>query len=294
MKKVRITIPYFIKQSLQSDLDHFKISLSKLGNSLFKYYSTMDIKKNNFLGKDTEIIQFNLNSSNKDMYFRVLKEQQMETEAEYFRSIFLEYLSNPRYKREEIIFSDHFKNIEEAIKFNKKLNIKYKKEIRTVSPYFVKEGDRESSSYLFCYCEHHNDYRNYRICNLNKIFTSKLEIQKKDIKYIENVKKNFDPFNSFGKTVKVIFSEEGEKLYKILNYNRPKLIEDNGLLFTFQCSIDLGKAYFGQFLSEVEVVEPLELREWFKDQFKYGGYNYKCKRDLETLKQPGFGIVENK
>ncbi len=280
MKKVRITIPYFIKQSLQSDLDHFKISLSKLGNSLFKSYSTMDIEKNNFLGKDTEVVQFNLNSSNEDMYFRVLQEQQMETEAEYFRSIFLEYLSNPRYKREEIIFSDHFKNIQEAMKFNKKLNIKYKKEIRTVSPYFIKEGDRESSSYLFCYCERNDDYRNYRICNLNKVFISKLDIEKKDIEYIEKVKKNFDPFNSFGKVVKVIFSEEGERLYKILTHNKPKLIENNDLLSIFECSIDLGKAYFSQFLSEVEVVEPLELRNWFKDQFKYGSYNYRVERDL--------------
>jgi len=275
MKKVRITIPYFIKQSLQSDLDHFKISLSKLGNSLFKYYSTVDIEKNNFLGKDTEVVQFNLNSSNEDMYFRVLQEQQMETEAEYFRSVFLEYLSNPRYKREEIIFSDHFKNIEEAIKFNKKLNIKYKKEIRTVSPYFIKEGDRESSSYLFCYCEHNDDYRNYRICNLNKIFTSKLEIEKKDVEYIKKVKKNFDPFNSFGKEVKVIFSEEGEKLYKILTHNRPRLIKTDNSFLTFECSIDLGKAYFSQFLSEVKVVEPLELKNWFVNEFIKGNRMYK-------------------
>ena len=270
MKKVRITIPYFIKQSLQSDLDHFKISLANLGNSLFKYYSTIDIKKNNFLGKDPEIIQFNLNSSNKDMYFRVLKEQQMETEAEYFRSIFLEYLSNPRYKREEIIFSDHFKNIEEAIKFNKKLNIKYKKEIRTVSPYFVKEGDRESSSYLFCYCEHHNDYRNYRICNLNKIFTSKLEIEKKDVEYIENVKKNFDPFNSFGKEVKVKLTNEGLKMLEKKYYNRPKLLENKDDIYTFQCSLDQGKFYFSKFLSEAEILEPLELREWFREHFEKG------------------------
>jgi hypothetical protein len=270
MKKVRVTIPYFFKQSLREDLFHFNIPLSKLGNGLFRYYSTKNIEKINILGDDTEIIQFNLNTTNEEIYFKVLQEQEMDTEAEYFRSILFHYLSKPRYRREEIIFSNHFKVIKEAIDTNKRLNIKYKNEIRTVSPYFIKEGDRESSSYLFCYCETNNNYRNYRVCNLNKVLISKLNIEKKDIQYINEVKKNFDPFNSYRKKVKVKFTEEGLNMLKIKYYNRPKLLEINREIYTFQCSIDQGKFYFSKFLSEVEILEPVELREWFKNEFKKG------------------------
>lgn len=279
MKKVRVTIPYFFTQSLQEDLVHFHISLSKLGNNLFRYYSTKNIEKINLLGDDTNIIQFNLNTTNEDIYFKVLQEQEMDTEAEYFRSIFFHYLSKPRYKREEIIFSNHFKVIKEAINVNKKLNIKYKDEIRTVSPYFIKEGDRESSSYLFCYCEVNNSYRNYRICNLKKVLISKLEIEQKDTQYIKEVEKNFDPFNSYGKKVKVKFTKEGLGMLERKYYNRPKLLESYEDVYIFQCSMDQGKFYFSKFLSEVEILEPTELREWFKNEFFKGNIIYEGNKE---------------
>lgn len=275
MKKVRITAPYFFKQSLQEDLEHFHIPLSRLGNELFRYYSTKDIEKIRCLGSDTSIIQFNLNTTNEEIYFKVLKEQEMETEAEYFRSIIFDYLSIPRYKREEILFSNHFKTIREAIGKNKRLNIKYKDGIRTVSPYFIRTGDRESSSYLFCYCETNNEYRNYRICNLKKILISKLDIEKKDVHYIKEVEKNFDPFNSFGKRVKVRFTSEGIMMLEKKYYNRPKVLENKDDVYTFQCSLDQGKFYFSKFLSEVEILEPIELRKWFKDHFSKGIKIYK-------------------
>ena len=37
--------------------------------------------------------------------------------------------------------------------------------------------------------------------------------------------------------------------------------------YVFECSEALAKIYFPQFLSDAEVIEPRELRLWFKEQF---------------------------
>lgn len=252
---------------LCDDLDHFKINKNQLGNKLFNHYSNIEIEKMELQKGETEIFQFNLNDKNHDMYWKVLQEHEMETEAEYFRSIIFDYLNRPKYKREKILYENNLDIIIQGIKENKKLNIKYKNEIRTVNPYFLKVGDNESSNYLFCYCEVNNDYRNYRICNLEDIYISKLNMDYKDEDYINEIRKNFDPFLSYKKKIKVKLSSKGKKMLEINYHNRPKLLKSDGNNYLFECSIAQGKLYFSNFLSEIEIVEPIKLREWFKDQF---------------------------
>lgn len=38
--------------------------------------------------------------------------------------------------------------------------------------------------------------------------------------------------------------------------------------YTFECSEKLAKIYFPQFLAEAEILEPRELRLWFKEEFE--------------------------
>jgi len=58
------------------------------------------------------------------------------------------------------------------------------------------------------------------------------------------------------------------QIYERTISNKPKIIEKTGNIFIFQCSEDKAKAYFPQFLEEVEIIEPTELRNWFKETFK--------------------------
>ncbi|WP_422875693.1 hypothetical protein [Fusobacterium polymorphum] len=51
-----------------------------------------------------EVIQFNLNKSNEEIFMDTLIRNKIETEAEYWRNIFFTYINNLRYKREEILF----------------------------------------------------------------------------------------------------------------------------------------------------------------------------------------------
>ncbi|MEG1808196.1 MAG: hypothetical protein RR265_08695, partial [Cetobacterium sp.] len=72
-----------------------------------------------------EILQFNLNKSNDELYYIILKEHEVQNEAEFFRNIFFKYLDNPRYIREQILFSEIFEKLEIALKEKKKVNIKF-------------------------------------------------------------------------------------------------------------------------------------------------------------------------
>ena len=177
-------------------------------------------------------------------------------------------INNLRYIRERIIFNRNFEDIENAIKFNRKIIIEYHSKIRTVNPYHICIANKEERSYLFCYCEVANDYRAFRLSEIKDIKILDIELERKDSLYIKNVKESFDPFLSFNKKVKVRFTERGVKRYEKALVNRPRLISKENDIYTFQCSEKMAKVYFPQFYAEVEILEPISLREELKKDFQ--------------------------
>ena len=268
MKKVRVTVSDFMNEIITGDSEYFKLPVGRIGNIIFKYYMDKDLNKvelGNFSG---EVIQFNLNKKNEEIFMDTLIRNKVEIEAEYWRNIFFTYINNLRYKREEILFENKFKDIREGIKAEKKIKIKYHKYIRLVNPYFIKVSDSENRSYLFCYCEKNNDYRNYRISEIEEIWLTNEKNEIRDKKYIDDVRKNFDPFLSYKNRVKVKFTEKGIELYKKVLANRPRLIEEKDGIYTFECDNKLAMIYFAQFYSEVKILEPEELKTILKKELK--------------------------
>ena len=92
------------------------------------------------------------------------------------------------------------------------------------------------------------------------MFTNK-KIEVKDKKYIDEVYKNFDPFLSYKNRVKVKFTEKGLELYEKVLTNRPRLLNKDNNIYTFECDNKLAMVYFAQFFSLIEILEPQELRE---------------------------------
>lgn len=274
IKKIRLTIPYFMQERILEDVKHFNLKTGEIGNRIFNYYSNRDIKKIDISADKGEVIQFNLNKNNSELFDTVIKEHMVDNEANFFRNLFLEYLDNPRYLREKILYFDIFEKIENAIKENRKINIKYRGEVRTISPYLIKTSSEENRSYIFSYCEKNEAHRNYRISNIESVSISKLTVDIKDKEYIESIDKNFDPFLSYNNRVKIRIDKEGEEIFKRVVENRPKLIEKDGDIWILEASEKLAKIYFSQFLSTVEILEPLELREWFKEELKRSLNNY--------------------
>ena len=268
MKKVRVTVSDFMNEIITGDSEYFKLPVGRIGNIIFKYYMDKDLNKvelGNFSG---EVIQFNLNKKNEEIFMDTLIRNKVEIEAEYWRNIFFTYINNLRYKREEILFENKFKDIREGIKAEKKIKIKYHKYIRLVNPYFIKVSDSENRSYLFCYCEKNNDYRNYRISEIEEIWLTNEKNEIRDKKYIDNVRKNFDPFLSYKNRVKVKFTEKGIELYEKVLVNRPRLIEEKDGIYTFECDNKLAMIYFAQFYSKVKILEPEELKTILKKELK--------------------------
>ena len=268
MKKVRVTVSDFMNEIITGDSEYFKLPVGRIGNIIFKYYMDKDLNKvelGNFSG---EVIQFNLNKKNEEIFMDTLIRNKIQTEAEYWRNIFFTYINNLRYKREEILFENKFKDIRGAIKTEKKIKIKYHKYIRLVNPYFIKVSDSENRSYLFCYCEKNNDYRNYRISEIEEIWLTNEKNEIRDKKYIDDVRKNFDPFLSYKNRVKVKFTEKGIELYEKVLANRPRLIEEKDGIYTFECDNKLAMIYFAQFYSKVKILEPEELKTILKKELK--------------------------
>ena len=268
MKKVRVTISDFMNEIIKSDSEYFKMPVGRIGNIIFKYYMDKDLNKvelGNFSG---EVIQFNLNKKNEEIFMDTLIRNKIQTEAEYWRNIIFTYINNLRYKREEILFEKIFRKIKEGMQDKRKIKIKYHKYIRLVNPYFIKVSDSENRSYLFCYCEKNNDYRNYRISEIEEIWLTNEKNEIRDKKYIDDVRKNFDPFLSYKNRVKVKFTEKGIELYEKVLANRPRLIEEKDGIYTFECDNKLAMIYFAQFYSKVKILEPEELKTILKKELK--------------------------
>ena len=270
MKKVKFTVSYIMKEILEEDKKHFNLEIGGICNRLIEYYSDKEIDRIELKSDKNSAVQFNLNKANDEMYDKILEENKVQNESEFIRNIIFTYINNPRYKREEIVFKEKHDNIQKAIENKKKIIIKYHNDLRTVNPYFIKAADGENRLYLFCFCEKYNNYRCYRISDIQSVKISKNPVEIRDRRYIEGIKENFDPFRSYGKKVKVRFTEKGEKLLERVLNNRPKIIEkdEEKKEYLFECDEKLAQVYFPQFFSEMEIVEPTELRKWFKNKFE--------------------------
>ena len=248
-------------------------------DSEYKYY-----RDNSNLDKNSksEIIQFNLNKLNEEFYDTVLKEHSVQNESEFLRNLFLRYISNPRHIREKIVFANIVKSIDLAMKEKKKISIKFNGTIRTINPYFIQTASEEDRDYLFCFCEYNQEHRNYRISNIISTSISSQTMEHHNMEYIEKIQKNFDAFLSYEKKVVIKINDAGKTLYDRIILNKPKILETNNDIWTLQCSNMLAKVFFPQFLSNVEILEPIELRVWFENEFGKAVdiYRDKCKSKI--------------
>ena len=123
-KKLRVALPDFVIQTLESDIRDFKITQNGLLNEIFSLYAK-ERKEIQTIGKtrNNDVKQFNLNKKNQQIYDSTLKMYGIAVEAEFFRNIFYDYIDAPKYKRELLIFAETVREIELAIKKNKKMVI---------------------------------------------------------------------------------------------------------------------------------------------------------------------------
>lgn len=268
-KKLRITIPVEIYKIIESDLEDFGITKNYLCNYIFENSGGFKQIYNYKYGNVKKIIQFNLNKKNRENYYSFLAEKNIEVEAEYFRNIFLHYAQKSKKSREFFIFKDIIGRIASAIDNKKKITVTFADESKKIiSPYYIASSELELKNYFFSYDEEAKKFKNFSIRNIRSVYVTGQNVYDGEKEYVKNVIENFDPFLSYSKTVTVRFTDEGLELLNNLKTYRPKILEQDGNIYKFQCSILLGKRYFSNFWNEAEILEPKELRDWFREKSK--------------------------
>ncbi len=273
-KKIKISVPNYISQTIKNDTEYFNIKKNNLCNTIFerltKNYEKIPKKK------FTDKIQFNLNKSNRNKYDDLLGDEIIESDSIFFREIFDKYCSMPRYQREKILFKKHYEIIEDAIKNKLKVKIRYNGTLRLIEPYFFKNVKNESTNYIFAYCYKRKEHSVYKLSKIEEAFLKITQKQENyNAEYIKTMEKNFDPFLSYGQKVKVRFTKQGKELFNnILIYNRPKILEQKDNTYTLEATEMAAKVYFRAFLKEVEIIEPISLRNWIKRELQEALKNY--------------------
>lgn len=271
-KKIRITIPKKILDILERDMEEFKITKNTFLNYLYQELKNSYEKEKkvyDFGKEETCVIQFNLNKRNREEYYDFLEENKILNESEFFRELILKYTKMGRNSRELFLYKNNSQKIQNGIKANKVLKIVFKDErIVEVEPYFLSTSKQELRNYLFCYNLKEKKWKNYKLKYIDRVLIKNDTFEIRDKKYIEEIKKEFDPFLSKGKEVIVKLSKNGEIFFKNLDANRPKILEKRDGIYKLECSTEKAKRYFSFFLDEVEILEPIELRSWFKDKYE--------------------------
>lgn len=268
--KVRVNLPTILNEVINADVVTFGVNKNRLCNLIFAYYAKNEqqIMNHDISLKDCHTLQFTLSQENQDLFMALYDTILIQNKADFFRRMIVAYADNPRYIREKIIFCDSNKLLEEAIKSKRKLKIRYSGEYRVIEPYFIIKSDGETRNYIFAYCDVKHRYANYRLANIHAISVLRnTPWEHYDINYIKEIRNNFDAFLSYKQYIKVRLDEHGYKMYQTNMTHRPKLVAQQDDIFEFECSILKARLYFPQFMQHAEILEPLSLRNWFKDKF---------------------------
>lgn len=270
-KKIRVTLPRKIVEILENDIEEFFIKK----NTLLNYIYAEKIKENQekkfiypYKG-ETSVIQFNLNKKNLEGYYNFLEENNIQNESEFFREILIEYASLGKKKRESFLFKEIVERINYSIKEKRTIKIVFRDEKNIeVEPYLIESSKLEVMNYLFCYNLREGKWKNYKIKYIKSIYIKNTSFKLRDKEFIDKMKDNFDPFISFGQYIKIKLTTGGKKIFNEIETNRPQLIKIDKDEYILECSHEKAKRYFSFFLDEVEILEPQDLREWFKEKYR--------------------------
>lgn len=268
-KKIRVTLNKTAINILESDIKSFKITKNFIINYIFSILKDQKIETIYPEEEEKGVIQFNLNKSNREIYYDILSEQNIQVEAEFIRRMIYKYINQSKSSRELFLYQEIVQRIKYAIKNKKIIKISFDDNRKTsILPFFIGSSKLELGNYIFCYDILEEKYKNYKLSNVKSIFITQEKREWENIDFINNVIKNFDPFLSQGKKIKAILTEEGKKILSTIALNRPETISATGNIFEFKCSEQQAKRYFSYFLDEIEILEPLSLREWFIKKYK--------------------------
>ncbi|MDD6468407.1 MAG: hypothetical protein PUF99_00680 [Bacilli bacterium] len=227
--------------------------------------------------------KFRINKENINILKSSLEDKYYSKLGDYLKAIFEEYTSLPYFKRERIYFKDEVNKINEAIKNNKRLKIKFNDEDNKtfyIIPYKLIEDNFKIYNYLIGYFIESSDVSSIynttsddsfvtklKLCNkrlstisyIAILSSSSFHINKKtreDIEYKLSTK-NIKYLNEKEVTFSIKFSKLGLIKFKKEIINRPNkfLVDSKDLsIYHINCSLLQAKDYFINFISLITVL----------------------------------------
>ena len=309
-QKIKVASSHLLRSQMELDVEDYGLKgIGDLCNRILARYAEFpapdatQLAIDDTLYKNIPPLQFSLSKTGESFanYANNLGNARNIKVAALCRYYFESYINLPRGKRECFIFHDYLNKLLNAIEKHVNVTLKYRGEVKNVSPCFLAFSPSQVRAYVVV-CDGDTNkplpsrFHSLRLCHIRGV-AADLESSAYHCenfilsKQADLYREHFDPFLCYGQNFKVRFTEKGAERYNKLTTNRPKVIAmDNACGktpakmdcaevrgagdYTFECSEKLAKIYFPQFLDEAEILEPRELRLWFKEEFEKAGKVY--------------------
>lgn len=213
----------------------------------------------------------------------------------YLKAVIEEYCEQPYAVRERIYYRDNLNAAIRAIKEEKvlKLRLHSKSNVKARAQnnilYMKPVCIEEDSEHLYTYIAGmigHSQGGPWEpgAVRLTSIKTAECQeksgfLSSDDQKYIRSEIKNrgiqYLSANSGITNITVMFTEEGEKLYKRIMHLRPQYTAKTGLKYEFQCTLAQAENYFFKFGHNVKILEPQTLADKFVRRYESALKQYK-------------------
>ncbi len=207
-----------------------------------------------------------------------LKNAPTPSVPKYVKCLLESYARLPFIEREKLILKkDVIQHIDAALKKRKNLQITYKGDTFIVTPICIAPAKEGTFQYLVG--EKGSSRVSIRLSRIEKIrpIGKSTPISDSIIKQINADLSEFGPtfVTEQKKTIKVKFSKKGLESYEYSVMHRPMhiAIEDDNV-YVFHCSEMQAIYFFFRFAGDAEILEPLSLRNEFRNLYTAGLNNY--------------------
>ena len=158
-KRVRVSIPNFVREILDNDMEYYSFSKDKICNIIIQrlgFENTQSLHKK--VVDNTSILNFNLNEKNTELFDEMFNLSKEKIKSEFFRKIFSTYANFHPFLREKVLNIELFKELENAISKSYKLKIYYQKKLldiyliafeRNTDLYTILKAKKEGKEFLF-------------------------------------------------------------------------------------------------------------------------------------------------
>ena len=306
-QKIKVASSHLLRSQMELDVEDYGLKgISDLCNRILANYADFPAPDANKLAIDDTLykavapIQFTLSRFGEGFanYANNMAKTRNVKIATLCRYYFESYISLPRGKRECFIFNESLDKLLDAAEKRVNVSLTYRGELKNVSPCFLAYSPSQVRAYVVV-CDGNGEvptpqrFHSLRLCQIKGVaadFESKAyHCENFKLSHQADVyREHFDPFLCYGQNVVVRLTEKGAGRYDKLVTNRPKAIAvgkarlgcissedvsdsvkvEGAGDYTFECSEKLAKVYFPQFLADAEVLEPRDLRLWFKEEFE--------------------------